>query len=464
MKITRKGYYTIRRPNGELLTKSDGTTRRAVTRDDCYEYITEDAAQYTDDETYIYRIIPPEYEVATDLRFIIPRAGTAPGGAPVQNIIVQPGIGVLGLTGYTTYNFLTAPPPVVEGSWQLATGYYIPRQMPMEIVHPRPESNSRARYKWAHTQFEYQIPIGIQGGAWPFKYELISGPPGMTVGEVMDIDGEGVHSPGEWYGNVRWPNPSGGPYSCTVRVYDQGDPGSSIDVDWTVTVDDSKFTFLDAVNGTDTDGGPATHNNPIKTWVNYYQADDDNADYDDQILVFKNGTYPVIGDGVSENSGSLRVQFNTNKAGAMIAYPGHSPVLDLTTNHFINMGDELFVGGMTCDGATTTRLNTRVFTGANPNSLTLLKTTWQNISDPGINAKDNPNTVFFAGNGGGYYTLFKQNTWNNIRIKSGDAGLGGVNGALIDLYNNYYCLFEQNTINSNCNTDYGLWFKTTRQL
>ena len=89
MKITRKGYYTIRCPDGELLTKSDGTIRRAVTRDDCYEYITEDTAQYSDDETYIYRIIPPEYEVATDLRFNVPIAGS-PEPTSIVNVITRP--------------------------------------------------------------------------------------------------------------------------------------------------------------------------------------------------------------------------------------------------------------------------------------------------------------------------------------------------------------------------------------
>jgi len=98
MKITRKGYYTIQCPSGELLTRPDGAIRQATTRDDCYEYITEDTEQYTDSGTYIYRIIPPEYEVATDLRFIIPTAGT-PTFVSESNIVVQPGIGALALAG-----------------------------------------------------------------------------------------------------------------------------------------------------------------------------------------------------------------------------------------------------------------------------------------------------------------------------------------------------------------------------
>jgi len=42
MEITRKGYYTIVSPDGDLLTKPDGSTRQCTSRDECYEYITKD--------------------------------------------------------------------------------------------------------------------------------------------------------------------------------------------------------------------------------------------------------------------------------------------------------------------------------------------------------------------------------------------------------------------------------------
>ena len=42
MDITRKGYYQIRDPNGNLLEKPDGTLRNCISRDECYEHITKD--------------------------------------------------------------------------------------------------------------------------------------------------------------------------------------------------------------------------------------------------------------------------------------------------------------------------------------------------------------------------------------------------------------------------------------
>ena len=165
MKITRKGYYTIRCPDGELLTKSDGTLRRAVTRDDCYEYITEDAAQYTDDETYVYRIIPPEYEVATDLRFIIPRAGTAPGSAVVVDTIKQPGVESLITTG-------------------LALSKYVPLYFTFTDETGVPLSDARTSdpvYPDGHTA---QVSIEVSGVATS-QYSINGGTPTAVPG-VLD--------------------------------------------------------------------------------------------------------------------------------------------------------------------------------------------------------------------------------------------------------------------------------------
>ncbi len=72
MKITRKDYFFIIGPDGELLKKPDGSIRRTLSKDECYEYITEDARQRGIDE-YAYTIKQPDYEV------IVPKL-TLPGG------------------------------------------------------------------------------------------------------------------------------------------------------------------------------------------------------------------------------------------------------------------------------------------------------------------------------------------------------------------------------------------------
>lgn len=55
--ITRKGYWVISGPDGELLLKPDGSTRQVTSRDEAYEYVT------LDGRTGKFIILPPTYEV-----------------------------------------------------------------------------------------------------------------------------------------------------------------------------------------------------------------------------------------------------------------------------------------------------------------------------------------------------------------------------------------------------------------
>lgn len=57
LEITRKGYWVIEGPDGELLQKADGSTRQVTSRDEAYEYITQDGRDGT------FTILPPTYEV-----------------------------------------------------------------------------------------------------------------------------------------------------------------------------------------------------------------------------------------------------------------------------------------------------------------------------------------------------------------------------------------------------------------
>ena len=55
--VTRQGYYTITGPDGDTLLKPDGTVRRVTTRDEAYEWITDDGRDG------LFSINPPTYEV-----------------------------------------------------------------------------------------------------------------------------------------------------------------------------------------------------------------------------------------------------------------------------------------------------------------------------------------------------------------------------------------------------------------
>lgn len=92
MKITRKGYYTILGPDDILLLDESGATRQATTRDDCYEYITEDGRGGT------FVIVSPDYEVEI-IAVAPPEPIPEPIPEPDPEPIPEPPVG----TGITYY-------------------------------------------------------------------------------------------------------------------------------------------------------------------------------------------------------------------------------------------------------------------------------------------------------------------------------------------------------------------------
>ena len=67
-------------------------------------------------------------------------------------------------------------------------GSWMPAKQPMIQVYPRPDSetNTWARHRWAYydgvNAVQYKIPLGVSFGAFPYVFQLLSGPPGMTIG------------------------------------------------------------------------------------------------------------------------------------------------------------------------------------------------------------------------------------------------------------------------------------------
>jgi len=143
-------------------------------------------------------------------------------------------------------------------SWLLPDGHF-EGHFPLHVIYLRPdgETQAYARHRHAHPGVRYEIPIGVQFGKWPYRYELVEGPPGArVVHETLQWNGRDAFDIPEGYGVVAWDVPAGasGGHAFRVRVYDQdhGRAGDSfVDVAWTTTVGTSQFIFLDTVRGDD---------------------------------------------------------------------------------------------------------------------------------------------------------------------------------------------------------------------
>jgi len=330
-------------------------------------------------------------------------------------------------------------------SFPLPQGHFVPAKMPMHPVYPRPDSEtqSHARHRWAHPDFRYEIPIGVQGGAWPFNYEIITGPSGATIGEYYgDPD----------YGVVKWTPANGdsGTTTFTVRVTDQ--ELNTVDLTWTTTIDANQFVFVDA-NATST--GSGTFSDPLKTFSDWYKGDVNDSTYHNKIIVFRGGNYVGVGNATSGNF-TLSA---TTKTPSLIGYPDETAIIDCSAGKFTGGMDDLFIAGLVFKNARTDVSNPRFFdTGSLWN-----RGTWFNVvfdtMGLGTANDDNPACIYLSRASDTlkrYNILVKNVSFENITANGG-------NGAFVDFYicNN---VLVEGCAARNSNTSYGLWMKATQSF
>ena len=127
----------------------------------------------------------------------------------------------------------------------LPDGYYVSAKMPLNpdrVVLPRPdaETHARAFHRNAHVDMPYVLPVVVQGGAWPFVFELLQAPAGARIGAAHGDGG---------YGIVEWTPTHPGPFLFRVRVTDQD--LASVVVEWSGETGTDWIRFVDSIAGSD---------------------------------------------------------------------------------------------------------------------------------------------------------------------------------------------------------------------
>ncbi|MEJ2612154.1 MAG: hypothetical protein P8179_19310 [Candidatus Thiodiazotropha sp.] len=335
--------------------------------------------------------------------------------------------------------------PAFSIDFPLPEKNYVPAKMPMHPVYPRSdtETQEHARHRWAHPDFRYEIPIGVQGGAWPFKYEIISGPPGSTIGQMYGDKN---------YGVVTWiPTASSGKVTFTIRVTDQ--ELNTIDLSWSTTIDASQFLFIqDGWTG----AKKGTISEPLEDVSDWYLDSDSDSTYANKIIVFRDGLYKLQGDPSKNNNVSINSGIKTP---SLIGYPNEVPRIDCSSSRiFTRNGSSLkdiYIAGIRWEHARQDVPNAHFFwlTGN-----TQRDTFWKNYfydMGPGTVGNDNTNAVFVSETSTlKEHFLFKHNTLDSITN-----GVGN-NSGYFDLYIVNYVLMEENTA-KNCITGHGFWAKDT---
>lgn len=316
----------------------------------------------------------------------------------------------------------------------------MPAKMPMHLVYPRPDTETvaHARHRWAHPQMEYAIPIGVQGGAWPFKYELISGPSGAKVGSLY---GEAN------YGSITWtPSASSGTEEFKVRITDQ--ELNTVEASWKVTIDPSMFVFIKS-GATGTKTGAIT--SPLATAAEWHKSATDST-YANKIIVFRGGNYNLVGDVANNNN--VRLTSN-QKTPSLIGFPGEEPIIDASTAKIV-VGDltDIFVAGITWKNARNDVADAHYFwlTGEVSRA-----TFWRNhftAMQFGKAGTDNTGPVFISNTVKAKENiLYKENLITNVNNAAG-------NGHYFDIYRANHVLIEQNIAKNNT-TSYGFWTKSS---
>lgn len=187
------------------------------------------------------------------------------------------------------------------------------------IIAPRPdtETNTWERHRLCPAGIPWRFPVTMLYGAWPFQYQVTSGPSGLTIGQQYGQAN---------YGIMTWASPVVGTYTVTVQITTQDfgrtslsapDPTGQYSVTFTLVVaatTDSRFLMIDAVNGSNSNAG--TFASPWQTLVAFNSATGTSG----KQLFFRAGTY---------NLNVLSTVLDlTSKAKTWVGYPGESPEIN----------------------------------------------------------------------------------------------------------------------------------------
>ncbi len=346
-------------------------------------------------------------------------------------------------SGQTSPGTPSNPSPSQPANWQLPAGHFIPAKMPMHMVYPRPdnETSSYARHRFAYPNIRYEIPVGVQGGAWPFKYELVQAPAGATIGEVHGSVN---------YGSISWVAPASGSYTFEVKVTDQ--ELNSVSTLWQVSVDATMFVFIqDGYTGNKV----GTINAPLEDIADWYKGNQNDATYHDKIVVFRGGKYNLVGDAVNNNN--LRL-LATTKSASLIAYPDETPIVDCAIAKIMTDNSaypDLFVAGIRWENGRQDVANAHFFWAVGD----MTRATWwrnhfHNLG-PGTVGNDNTLAVFVSNtNVLKENILYKENNHTQIHNL-------GFNGGYFEAYVSNHVLIEQNMA-SDSDVTSGFYAKGTR--
>ncbi len=333
----------------------------------------------------------------------------------------------------------------------LQPAQFIPAKMPLSgarVVLPRPDSetSSLAYHRNAHVGLRYELPIVVQGGSWPFVYELLSAPAGAQLGRL--------HGDAN-YGIVRWTPSANGPFSFLVRVRDQDN--NTVDIAWSGTVSSTWARFVDATNGNDASGN-GTLAAPWRTLAYAYTRVQTGG-----ALCLRAGLYQAPNESmniaVSGGSGAGRI-------GSLIGWPDEVARIDCSTLTAENFAwynsSDTYVAQLEFFSGPSGQANPRYFISLSPNHRCYQYRLRFDAPTLGTtsNGGDDNNSCMFLGAGGAIREYVAQVFCSFRRLPFTNNGFSA-----IDTYQSRYVVIADNVFEAPANTSsqHAIWIKGWEQ-
>jgi hypothetical protein len=317
-----------------------------------------------------------------------------------------------------------------SGDFDLNTDYVSP--FTFEVINIKPAGtgspaalSSDNRIFFAYPGLEYNIQVGVRGGSYPYQYELINEPAGMTVSTT---------------GEISWPNPTADAADIEIVVRDTR--GVEVSSEWSIDVVDAastRFRFVDS-EYVGTESGSIS-----QPWNTLMEAV--NGTNDGQILYFRgrDTAYTVVtqdcgsgydgSDGPNtggdpNDGGTLYVSIDVCSAAyTWLAYPGDpKPKIDLEGTKSIRSARLYLDGFEVYDGR-----DWLFHFHSNVSYNTFRRNLFHDVN-ASSDSNRNQGTTFARNEGIGYYLFMHGNESYDYH---GGHGFG-------ELYNTRRLLFEAN--------------------
>lgn len=211
-----------------------------------------------------------------------------------------------------------------------------------EIVAPRPmaELTSNSAYLWGHPDFDYVRCFHARGGAWPYHWEVVSGPTGTTIGEFLEEneDGEWVFDAQE-YSVLRVPKqPEGTVSTIVVRMRDQNwnrgpDPSNEFLIEIDITWQADKWVFL-SPNGVASAAGDVNNPLDLEWFIN------NRSNFPGKLAYFRGGTYADV---------QKRFEISPSDPIGWLAVPNEVPSLQGMRVNVDGSAHDLYMQGLSFD-------------------------------------------------------------------------------------------------------------------